>query len=722
MTGWEIHAARAGFLQHAEDWDRLNALLFESHPFFDSRFVGPLLEHFATGNEKLCLYRESGIVSAALIVQPLGWGRWASFRPGQAQITAILLADANLLQGLFRALPGFVWAIELIAIDPRYSANFFQSDVFALASAQAYTIGVHSGLRFDNYWGHRSKNLRANIRRYGNRLEKEFGSLTLRRITEPGDMTSGVGRYGDLESSGWKGAAGSAISGDNVQGAFYSEVMRRFAVHGKAIIYEHYVADRLAASRLMIENDTMGVILKTTYDEKLSNIAPGRMQLFRLIEDRLTNKPEQTIEFYTNATRDQTEWASFGSTIQNIIVFRGALYAHYFSLLKAIKYVLRRSKDSEYEQGKMSDGIAFGCSATFEDMATAAEISAELTQSNTVETSPGWFELLRCHVFKGDSGVRYFFVTENDEVASVLPLRLIKDGVVKKIEALSNFYTSIYSPMQAPYARRFILRHLLRAATREFGGAHVMRFLPMDPNSPAYSELMNELRAIGWIPFKFFCFGNWFLEVKESWDAYLKQRSGNLRSTIKRRSRDFNAAGGVLEVLTGSDDSEQIERGIDAYQQVYSASWKIPEPYPMFVPSLIRHLAAMGQLRLGLAYLHGKPIAAQVWICSGGKASIFKLAYDQAYASHSPGTVLTAHLLHHVIENDGVSEVDYLTGDDEYKRHWMSNRRERWGIVAYNPLSVVGLLLLFKELARRTVKSLWIGKARHESDKSGSIR
>ncbi len=46
---------------------------------------------------------------------------------------------------------------------------------------------------------------------------------------------------------------------------------------------------------------------------------------------------------------------------------------------------------------------------------------------------------------------------------------------------------------------------------------------------------------------------------------------------------------------------------------------------------------------------------------------IFKLAYDEAYRSMSAGTVLSAHLMEHVIEQDRVHTVDYLTGDDSYK-------------------------------------------------------
>jgi CelD/BcsL family acetyltransferase involved in cellulose biosynthesis len=62
--------------------------------------------------------------------------------------------------------------------------------------------------------------------------------------------------------------------------------------------------------------------------------------------------------------------------------------------------------------------------------------------------------------------------------------------------------------------------------------------------------------------------------------------------------------------------------------------------------------------------------------------SIFKLAYDERFAQLSAGSVLTSQLMRQVIDVDRVAVVDYLTGDDAYKRDWMSHRRERVGVRA----------------------------------------
>ena len=119
------------------------------------------------------------------------------------------------------------------------------------------------------------------------------------------------------------------------------------------------------------------------------------------------------------------------------------------------------------------------------------------------------------------------------------------------------------------------LKDLLATAGQDHGDAHVMRFTPMDPDSSTYKALLSGLRANDWIPFQFFAFGNWFLKVDGTWQDYLKKRSANLRSSIRRRCKAFAADGGTLDIVT---TLEQIEEAIVDFQGIYAASWKKPEP------------------------------------------------------------------------------------------------------------------------------------------------
>jgi hypothetical protein len=234
-----------------------------------------------------------------------------------------------------------------------------------------------------------------------------------------------------------------------------------------------------------------------------------------------------------------------------------------------------------------------------------------------------------------------------------------------------------------------------------------MRFAPVDPEATGTRLLKIALAQSQLKPFDFFAFGNWYLQVEGNWDAYLKGRSGTLRSTIKRMMKKLTLDGGTLELIQGGAD---LDRGLAAYDSAYAASWKVPEPYTQFMPGLMRICAAQGWLRLGLVWLHGKPIAAQFWIVANGKASIYKVAYNEKFKPYAPGTILSAMLMEHVLETDQVTEVDFLIGDDPYKKTWMSHRRERWGIIAFNPKSIAGFFSVAYEIAKRFIRTIYPSK------------
>jgi hypothetical protein len=322
----------------------------------------------------------------------------------------------------------------------------------------------------------------------------------------------------------------------------------------------------------------------------------------------------------------------------------------------------------------------------------------------SVELSAEWFDNLQDTVYGHDRGVSFLATNRGGATTAVLPVRFGTDGHIRTVESLSNYYTSLYQPILSEGTEVDDLSLLVKAAARiNNRPLHVMNFHPMDRESLAYSALLRALRRIGWRPFPYFCFGNWYLRVDRPWREYLKQRDGALRSTIKRKGQKFLAEGGEFTVVHGS---EEAEKALNSYNAVYSRSWKGPEPYPAFISGLVRWLANEGKLRLGIASIAGQAAAAQIWITNNKSASIYKLAYDEAFSTFAPGTLLTAHLMEHAIDRDKVSEVDYLIGDDNYKKSWMSDRRERWGIVAYNPRSALGLALLFREMAGRIIKRL----------------
>ncbi len=253
-------------------------------------------------------------------------------------------------------------------------------------------------------------------------------------------------------------------------------------------------------------------------------------------------------------------------------------------------------------------------------------------------------------------------------------------------QSLTNYYASQFSPWAGSRASGpvSLARSLGPAAS-----AHTVTLAPMAEED--MQALADDFRRAGWFVRPYSCFGNWYQPCAGlSFDEYMSQRPSQTVNTWRRKAKKFSAAGSEARLQLVTEPAD-VPAAMEAYASVYAKSWKVPEPYPHFVPAWALNCARRGWLRLGIAWIGDVPVAAQFWFTRGGCAFIYKLAYDEAYSKYSAGTVLSAFMFRHALETDGVHEIDYLTGDDPYKQAWMSHRRERWGLVACNRSSVRGL-------------------------------
>jgi hypothetical protein len=344
MSGWRVLPWNT-FSEIASDWDRLNQQLYQGHPLLDSRFVAALLEHFAQPHTSLVIYQTTDkSVSNILLLEPSRrLGLWQTFLPSQAQIAPVLCSEPTALSQLSAALPRFRLAIDILCQDPLYSFSKNTLTYFE-SFAHVTTINITIIESFTDYWQLRSHNLQKNIRRYFNRLAKNKISYQLKIAASPDELKFAMQRYGELESKSWKGAEGTAIHSDNLQGKFYTDVSQNFAKSQQIEILELYFEGKLVASRINLLNKNMFIILKTSYDENFAEYAPGRLLLYLLIEREFRLQRVKQIEFYTNATNDQISWSNGQRNIEHITVYRSAKAQWLFKILRKLKATLTKSK------------------------------------------------------------------------------------------------------------------------------------------------------------------------------------------------------------------------------------------------------------------------------------------------------------------------------------------------------------------------------------------
>ncbi len=309
---------------------------------------------------------------------------------------------------------------------------------------------------------------------------------------------------------------------------------------------------------------------------------------------------------------------------------------------------------------------------------------------------PDWFRNLAATCLTASENAVLFTARDADGAAvAALPARRHAASDIfpgaRAIGSLTNFYACNFTIAARPDADlAAACRQIVDAMTADGHRPDILRLDTLPREAPAFDALVATIRARGWPLRTYFHFGNWFETVAGlGYDDYLARRPSRLRNTIARKRRQLEKTHDVDFEICRSP--AEVAAAMAGYETIYAESWKPAEPFPAFTPGLARSAAANGALRLGICRLDGVPAAAQIWLTYGGRATIFKLADAARHRRRSLGTVLTAEMMRHALEVDQVREVDFGRGDDAYKRDWLSQRRERWGILACNPRSLRGL-------------------------------
>lgn len=307
-----------------------------------------------------------------------------------------------------------------------------------------------------------------------------------------------------------------------------------------------------------------------------------------------------------------------------------------------------------------------------------------------------WWETVLSHATPPGAQAVFVTVRLSGKIAAVVPL--LRGG--GKLTGFTTPYTCAFTPALADRLDEYGRVAAMTALTGFSRRAGVFRLdaLPMDWNG--LGALEAGARRAGLITLRFDHFGNWYEDVAGlDWAGYLARRPGALRETIRRRLRRAEKQPGArFDLFT---TLAEVDQAAAAFESVYGRSWKDREPFPTFNVALMRATAASGQLRLGVWSIGTDPVAVQFWVVIDGEAIVLKLAHDEGFKAYSPGTVLTALMLRHLLDHDGITRIDFGRGDDDYKKAWAKDRRQRIGVLVINPWCISGAQELLRHAAGR---------------------
>jgi len=316
-----------------------------------------------------------------------------------------------------------------------------------------------------------------------------------------------------------------------------------------------------------------------------------------------------------------------------------------------------------------------------------------------------WFENFISTVVQSNEQVQLY--TSNGKQA-LLPMMYSPPKFrfgVKTLRSLANFYSTHYTILNASHIdyEESDFGQIIDSIGSSNIKFNAVNISPLSANDKALQMLLSAFKVRYWYVQRYVTYGNWYVTTEgQSFEEYCQNRSSRIRKTAANRNRKFNKTPGARFEIT--QDKALLKEALEAFECVYRKRWGKNEPYTKFNQGLAELAATNGWLRLGIAWLGEKPIAAQFWIVRNGVGYIYKVAYDLDFNHLSIGAVATYKMMEHALDIDKVREVDFLTGDDEYKKIWMTDRREYCGLFAANLKTPLGAAIAVKAISANLIK------------------
>jgi hypothetical protein len=342
----------------------------------------------------------------------------------------------------------------------------------------------------------------------------------------------------------------------------------------------------------------------------------------------------------------------------------------------------------------------FVCYTDWEQLPESANALFAKAEQDNIFFSRPWFENVVTTLDDDQVMMLACVLTEN-KVLAILPLiRIAGNNFLSLKHRYTTHYSLLLTDLEQGQDQQRILTCLVEGLNQL--PLHSLLLEPVAGNDSRIVGLQGMMETAGYHCEQYFRSYNWLYAMQgQSFKDYMATRPASLRNTISRKQRKLDREHGYDIRLYSGDD---VPQAMSDYYAVYTASWKANEQYASFVDGIVEGFSRPGWSRLGILYVKGQPVAAQLWFVVHGKASIFRLAYDKAWKQYSPGSILTSFLMEYVIDTDKVTEIDFLTGNETYKQDWMSERRERFALSCVKSVKPTGWYGQFVESLKRMFK------------------
>jgi len=329
-----------------------------------------------------------------------------------------------------------------------------------------------------------------------------------------------------------------------------------------------------------------------------------------------------------------------------------------------------------------------------------------------------WMLLPALEAYGKDAGAdfRCILVWENGTLAGLFPMRLERRFHGLPVGALRSWRHRNMLLYCTPLVRARSAAKCLEALLQS-PLASVIELEWMAADGPVYAALIESALA-GGMP--------WL--VTDAYARALLQRdrdprerfNSNMKNNLRRWQARLSSHGQVVPVRLEPDGD--LARWTDEFLRLEASGWKAKEGSALacreddrrFVAAVFPEAFRRGRLLITGLDLGGKPLARHCMIAGGEGAFTFKIAYDETYASCSPGILAEVDNVRQFLETPGPRWVDSNTSRENtsYGRVWKDRRtfqRVAVGLRGAGRMAVAALPFL--RLTRQALSS--VAKGQH---------
>jgi CelD/BcsL family acetyltransferase involved in cellulose biosynthesis len=254
-------------------------------------------------------------------------------------------------------------------------------------------------------------------------------------------------------------------------------------------------------------------------------------------------------------------------------------------------------------------------------------------------------------------------------------------------------------------ARDAIARYVLA----EIRGFNCLRLHPVPAESPTLSVFRELGESLDSPTTVRKVFDNACLRVTGDWEAYYRQRKKKERWRLRRLAKKLGENYEVDCVEFTAPD--QVEAATSCILQVEARSWKALHGVPIndlqyngFYFELAKLMSQRGWLRVFVLRADGRPVAYQYYAQYNGRVAALKTSYDASFEKSAPGKVLIP-LVFEKFFREGVTDVDLLWGNLDFKRKWADHLRPRREVCIYRTDWYSRLIRSL--LTNQTLRRMW---------------